>query len=74
MTDKVQPLDRRIFGSLKAKAKARAVRRHGRDSTFVQSLQAMMEVCTTMTEDEIMDAWDHLINDIERQKLEPSGE
>jgi hypothetical protein len=49
---------------LKAKAKARIVRYYEGDPTLVQSLQAMMEVWTTMTEDEIMDAWDHMIEDI----------
>jgi hypothetical protein len=65
MIDKLQPLDRRIFGSLKAKGKVRVVPRHGGDPTLVQSLQAMMQVWTTMTEDEIMDSWHDLIDDIE---------
>jgi hypothetical protein len=63
MRDKFQPLDRRIFGRLKVKAKTQVVRCYGGHLTLVQSLQAMIK-------------WikDQLIDNIEKETLEFSGE
>jgi hypothetical protein len=66
MTDKLQPLDHRIFGSLKARAKAPIIRHFGGDHNLFQSVQMMMESWDKMGEDERLDSWDYLL-DISRE-------
>jgi hypothetical protein len=60
MTDKLQPLDRWIFGNLKQRAKSRAIHAYGGEASL---FQAMMQTRATMTEDEALDAWDRLHED-----------
>jgi hypothetical protein len=50
MTDKLQPLDHRVFGNLTARAKARIIRHFGGDHNLFQSLQMMMESWDKMGE------------------------
>jgi hypothetical protein len=60
MTDKLQPLDWRIFGSLKQRARARwtnVLREHEEKNRM---LRCMLEAWLAVREDEILDAWDIL--------------
>jgi hypothetical protein len=50
MTDKLQPLDHRIFGYLTARAKVRLIRNFGGDHNLFQSLQMMTESSDKMGE------------------------
>jgi hypothetical protein len=63
MTDALQPLDRRIFGNLKQRAKAQVTRRHGGSPTKMQTLQAMMDAWEVIGDHEIIKSWKHLVYD-----------
>jgi hypothetical protein len=64
MTDEYQPLDRRVFGSLKARARARFdeqwIRNPGTAITLESAIEILLEVWKSMPQDEIIDAWSRL--------------
>jgi hypothetical protein len=61
MTDTYQPLDRRIFGSLKARARARFddlwVDNPSRELTLVDAIEILLEAWAAVTQEEILNAW-----------------
>ena len=65
LTDEYQPLDRRIYGSLKARARQRFdlyMRKHGADSIdFEVAIEILLDAWKSITEDEVRHAWDHLV-------------
>jgi hypothetical protein len=60
MTGELQPLDRRIFGNLKARARRRFddqwVKDH--DMDMQRSVQILVDAWRSISQDEIRDAWD----------------
>jgi hypothetical protein len=64
MTDTYQPLDRRIFGSLKARARARFddlwVENPSRELSLVDAVEVLLEAWAAVTQEEILNAWAEL--------------
>jgi hypothetical protein len=64
MTDAYQPLDRRVFGSLKARERARFderwIENPGLALTLVDEIEILLEVWTAIPQGEIFDAWSNL--------------
>jgi hypothetical protein len=60
MTDAYQPLDRRIFGSLKARASARFddlwVENPGRELSLVDAIKVLLEAWASVMQEEILNA------------------
>ena len=65
LTDEYQPLDRRIYGSLKARAKARYdvwLRRHTMEEMdWDVAVEILMDAWASVTEKDVKSAWSHLI-------------
>jgi hypothetical protein len=63
-TDRYQPLDRRVFGPMKERAKEEFslmfVRDFDADPGMPEALQIMVNVWKRFLQDEILEAWDHL--------------
>lgn len=65
LTDQYQPLDRRIFGSLKSRARARMdawLRTHSMtEMDCIVPIRILLDAWDSITEAEVKGAWDHLI-------------
>lgn len=65
LTDQFQPLDRRIFGSLKSSARARMdtwLRRHSlTEMDWTIPIKLLLEAWAGITEEEVKKAWSHFI-------------
>jgi hypothetical protein len=72
MTDKYQPLDRRIFESLKSWARARfdcvSIQNPGEALTLIDAIAVLLDVWEAIPQDEILDAWSEL--DLETSSIE----
>ena len=65
MTDRYQPLDRRLFGAVKSRARARFDSKScspDHDPDLLTALETLVNVWRSVTQEEIIDAWDHLID------------
>jgi hypothetical protein len=64
MTDKYQPLDWRLFGSLKSRARARFdnlwIQHPGKTLTLMDAMAILLDVWETTSQEEILDAWSKL--------------
>jgi hypothetical protein len=60
MTGECQPLDRRIFGSLKARARARfdALYSHDTEPTMNDSVAMLLGAWNSISQDEVLGAWE----------------
>jgi hypothetical protein len=60
MTGECQPLDRRIFGSLKARARARfdALYSHDKEPTMMDSVGMLLGAWNSINQDEVLRAWE----------------
>jgi hypothetical protein len=61
MTAECQPLDRRLFGNLKSRARCRFdymwMARNG-DPTMQESILMLLAAWKSITQDEVLDAWE----------------
>jgi hypothetical protein len=75
-TDELQPLDRKVFGPLKAKAKHqyRMGLRLGRERGKRQACQDMLQVWNELGENVIKSAWAHLIPEFQAEVADAIGE
>lgn len=65
MTDRYQPLDRKIFGAMKSRARSRfdaEAARVGHNPNILSAVSSLVQVWALMEQDEILKAWDHLFD------------
>lgn len=66
LTDQYQPLDRRIFGSLKSRAKCRMdswLRTHAmKEMDFTVPIRCLLDAWASITNNEVRRSWSHLIS------------
>lgn len=65
MTDRYQPLDRKIFGAMKSRARSRfdaEAARVGHNPNILSALSSLVQVWALMEQDEILKAWDHVFD------------
>jgi len=63
MTGRVQPLDKRLFGNMKGQSKSRIeaqIVKHGDAAcTIVASIDVLLQVWESLTQEDLLGAWDH---------------